>query len=427
MRAMRKIILFLLVIIQFFTFHIVRSADWQILGKMPHPVYGGQALVVDSLIYIIGGYSDSLSGPTNLIQTYDPKNNTWGVAGKMIEKRYSFVATKLRADEILICGGVWQNTPNVSSIEIMNLRSNAVDNARIIDNDLNFNRVYFTGHTYQNRLYLFGGLPSLAVADTAMLVNIARFDLSAESVDLVENGIFTDFPLPYDHTSVLLDSLVYIMGGVYNGVSNRIYTFNLNSNQLRLVGQLQGVRAGGKAVAFENLIYYIGGYDESSKALKSVEKFYTEIDNAETGPALNYNRNELMAVIYDNNIYVFGGKNEENRMIPWIEKLELVTSLSRHDLKTVKEFQLRANYPNPFNATTLIAFDVNYAMELHLNIYSVSGKLVKTLTARHFMPGRYKYFWDGSDNKERPVASGVYFYRLYNTSISETKKMILVR
>jgi flagellar hook assembly protein FlgD len=66
-------------------------------------------------------------------------------------------------------------------------------------------------------------------------------------------------------------------------------------------------------------------------------------------------------------------------------------------------------------------------MELHLNIYSVSGKLVKTLTARHFMPGRYKYFWDGSDNKERPVASGVYFYRLYNTSISETKKMILVR
>ncbi len=427
MRAMRKITLFLLVIIHFFTIHIVRSADWQILGKMPHPVYGGQALVLDSLIYIIGGYSDSVSGPTNLIQTFDPKNNTWGVAGRMIENRYSFVATKLRADEILICGGVWQNTPNLSSIEIMNLRSFAVDNARIIDNNFNFNRIYFSGHIYQNRLYLFGGLPSPAVADTAMLVNIARFDLSSESVDLVENGIYSDLPLPYDHTSVLIDSLVYILGGVYNGVSSRIYTFNLNSNELRLVGQLQGVRAGGKAVAYENQIYYIGGYDETSKALVSVEKFYTDIDNAETGPALNFNRNELMAVVYDNNIYVFGGKDKDDRMIHEIEKLEIVTASGTPEVATVRQFQLQENYPNPFNATTVISFDVNMAMELHLNIYSVSGKLVKTLTARHFMPGHYKYHWDGSDNKQRPVASGVYFYRLYNTSISETKKMILVR
>ncbi len=424
---MRKFTLFLLVSIQIFTVHIVRSAEWQILGKMPHPVYGGQALVLDSLIYIIGGYSDSLSGPTNLIQTYDPKNNTWRAAGKMIEKRYSFVATILGADEILICGGVWQNTLNVSSIEIMNLRSSAVDNARIIDNNHNFNRIYFTGHTYQNRLYLFGGLSSPIVADTAMLVNIATFDLSPESVDLVENGVFTNYPLPYDHTSVLLDSLVYIMGGVYNGVSSRIYTFNLNSNELSLVGQLQGVRAGGKAVAFENQIYYIGGYDESSKALESVEKFSTDRDNTETGPALNFNRNELMAVVYENSIYVFGGKNEDNRMIPWIEKLEIMTALNTPDVETVRQFQLRENYPNPFNATTVISFDVNHAMELHLNIYSVSGKLVKTITTRHFMPGHYKYFWDGRDNEQRPVASGVYFYRLYNTSISETKKMILVR
>ena len=432
MKIMRRSVLIIVIITAFLLVNNVSGVNWQPVGKMPHPVSGGQALVVDSLIYVLGGYSDSLSGPTNIIQSYDPRTNVWQEIGRMVESRYNFVAANLGDGRVVACGGekmISVNSTNLASIEIINnIRSSPTDNGEILARNVYFNRRYFTGHVYNNRLYIFGGF-SQSISDSVLNPFVVDFNLNSESVESVKNDSFQNNTMLYHHTSVRIDSLVYIFGGISNGVSGKISVFNLNTYRYKEIGELQGVRAGGAAVIYNNKIYIIGGYNESLRALGTSEIYHSGLTRTEPGPTLNFNRKELMAVTYDNTIYVLGGKNEYDRSVPWIEKLdfEYTNSFEKNEVNKLKEFQLYNNYPNPFNATTVIRFDIPRRMELSLDIYSISGEHIKNIISGHFSPGTHTYHWDSCDKYNHPVASGVYIYHLYNNNYSKSKKMILVR
>jgi hypothetical protein len=92
-------------------------------------------------------------------------------------------------------------------------------------------------------------------------------------------------------------------------------------------------------------------------------------------------------------------------------------------------FALHANYPNPFNPTTTIEFDVpvgtyNYTS---LRIYDVSGKLVKTLIDEPMEPGYHSVIWDGKDDNGKSVNSGVYIYKMTTESYHKTRRCILLK
>jgi hypothetical protein len=86
-----------------------------------------------------------------------------------------------------------------------------------------------------------------------------------------------------------------------------------------------------------------------------------------------------------------------------------------------------ANYPNPFNAQTRIFFNLKKASDVKLNIYDLSGRVVKTLVNNHYNAGRTSVIWDGRDNRGIDVASGVYFYRLETSTGAETQKMVMLK
>lgn len=88
---------------------------------------------------------------------------------------------------------------------------------------------------------------------------------------------------------------------------------------------------------------------------------------------------------------------------------------------------LEQNYPNPFNASTTITFDLTIQSAVELAIYNVLGRTVKRFTQNLLPAGRYRVEWDGTDDHGRPVASGVYLYRLSTGSASLSKKMVLVK
>lgn len=94
-----------------------------------------------------------------------------------------------------------------------------------------------------------------------------------------------------------------------------------------------------------------------------------------------------------------------------------------------KGFVLLNNYPNPFNATTIIGYTVppEAAGNYRLDVIDISGSLVVSLTHGFHQPGYYQFVWDGKNNAHQPVASGVYFLRLSNQKINETKKLMLLR
>ncbi len=89
--------------------------------------------------------------------------------------------------------------------------------------------------------------------------------------------------------------------------------------------------------------------------------------------------------------------------------------------------QITGNVPNPFNPTTVIAFEVATAGRATLDIFDLRGARVRTLVAAEMPPGRYEMTWDGRDDGSRGMASGVYFCRLQAGGKTDLLKMTLVR
>ena len=88
---------------------------------------------------------------------------------------------------------------------------------------------------------------------------------------------------------------------------------------------------------------------------------------------------------------------------------------------------LAQNFPNPFNPTTKIEFDLVAPGKVSLRIYDPAGHLVKALVDEVLPAARHERIWDGRDDAGRQVASGMYFYRLDAGTFESTRKMILVR
>ncbi len=90
------------------------------------------------------------------------------------------------------------------------------------------------------------------------------------------------------------------------------------------------------------------------------------------------------------------------------------------------------NYPNPFNSGTTIEYTVGFSsLETRsntvLDIWSISGGLVRRLIDEPTLPGRYTVSWDGKDNHGQPVASAVYLYRLRVGPHTQTQRLLLLK
>ncbi len=91
------------------------------------------------------------------------------------------------------------------------------------------------------------------------------------------------------------------------------------------------------------------------------------------------------------------------------------------------QYQL-TNYPNPFNPETKIVFNLIESGDAKLLIYNIKGQKVKTLMDCYTSPGDYELIWDGKDDNNQPVGSGVYLYQLnINGNSKAINKMILMK
>ena len=70
------------------------------------------------------------------------------------------------------------------------------------------------------------------------------------------------------------------------------------------------------------------------------------------------------------------------------------------------------NYPNPFNPSTTIKFDLRKAGYVNLEIYNIKGQKVRTLIDQQQEAGYHSKVWNGIDDSGNPIGSGIYFYRL---------------
>ncbi|MFC1898651.1 T9SS type A sorting domain-containing protein [Candidatus Cloacimonadota bacterium] len=123
-----------------------------------------------------------------------------------------------------------------------------------------------------------------------------------------------------------------------------------------------------------------------------------------------FENRSLIAGSQPYSIIIFGNLGEPQNELPIIDKVKL-----------------HGNYPNPFNPVTNISFCLPEEQKIELAIYNLKGQKVAQIANGHFASGEHKVTWDGKDDHDKKVASGLYFYKLKTNNKEISKKMLLLK
>jgi hypothetical protein len=99
-----------------------------------------------------------------------------------------------------------------------------------------------------------------------------------------------------------------------------------------------------------------------------------------------------------------------------------ITGNSQQSIYLPLTYAMYQNFPNPFNPSTMISYDIPKQSYVKLVIYDVLGRRVKTLVDEVKSPGSYKILFDASG-----LSSGVYIYRITSGNFVQTKKLVLLK
>jgi hypothetical protein len=417
--------------------------NWEIVGngKLPMGLYGHEAVVVDSTIYLLGGFSDSTQSYSNTIYAYQPRTNEWSIAGKMIKARKSFLADKL-GSKIIYFGGEEKNSKDTAAglVEVFDTKTGTV--SPLFYNKA-FNRNNLTGMIVDSVFYVLGGQlynePVLPKQWQNFSFDLRSYDFGKMYLYLLDNWNVKG------EMSARLGPNIFIFGGLnYSMLSSIVYT-NIDNNltEIDMGWYMKGARTNGRALPIgQNQIMVVGGFDEINLALNTVDIYQindlVKQPSVITGGSMMFRRKDFTAVIFDNYVYAFGGADEFGRVPYIIERykiLPLAANVPGSNLPS--GYGLSQNYPNPFNPFTTISYDLPNRCFVNIKVFNALGSQVAELVNKTMEPGSHTVNFDGSR-----LTSGIYFYRI-TTSVSdgfrpakesagnmiftETKKMVLLK
>jgi flagellar hook assembly protein FlgD len=90
-------------------------------------------------------------------------------------------------------------------------------------------------------------------------------------------------------------------------------------------------------------------------------------------------------------------------------------------------FSFITNYPNPFNPTTTLGYELPEDAMVNITIYDMMGRVVKTMVNKQQNAGYKSVQWNATNDKGVPVSAGLYLYTIEAGQYRKTKKMILLK
>ncbi len=133
---------------------------------------------------------------------------------------------------------------------------------------------------------------------------------------------------------------------------------------------------------------------------------------------------------------IHGGTFSVNGLVGHYQETAQITPRSLADfnptssddpLQVPAQVALIGNYPNPFNPETTIQFHMENPAPATVDIFNQKGQIVRSFDIQQANAGTNSLVWNGLDNSNNSVSSGVYFFRLRSGSYSSTKKMVLMK
>jgi hypothetical protein len=145
------------------------------------------------------------------------------------------------------------------------------------------------------------------------------------------------------------------------------------------------------------------------------------------GVTLTFNSGMLRDATYHVDIRISSVLYDSTMVLPITLVVHHIESAKEHPVEIPTAYALRQNFPNPFNPTTQIAFDLPHAEHVQLYIYNALGQKVATVLNEMRAPGSYVVTWDGRSGSGADLSTGVYFCQLTAGNFTAVKKMLLMR
>ena len=175
--------------------------------------------------------------------------------------------------------------------------------------------------------------------------------------------------------------------------------------RLRLVANISG--QGGQTVQYREISGQTGAAGQNSLTAHFGLGDATRVDTLEITWPVTGNKETFVDL-------------QVNQFYSFVETE--VSGLKESSVTKLKSFKLFANYPNPFNPTTTISYQLPSSGKVKLSVYNNLGQEIRTLVNRQQSAGVYQQIFNGAN-----LASGVYFYKLRAGDFVQMRKMMLVR
>ncbi len=212
----------------------------------------------------------------------------------------------------------------------------------------------------------------------------------------------------------------------------RVYLANLIQNGYpnRLIGaaglSLAGMQSNGGLNIINQIINHFSGTYIGETALFKKFMYYL-FDEGNREMAI-----EVMGEI-DQSYPDSESSIEAHRFIEGVSNLPKLAG-ENNKLNLPDKYELLGNYPNPFNPSTVISYNLPYQSEIELIVYDIIGREVRTFKNLLQSAGSQNLFWDGRNNYGETLASGIYLYRIKAKSLEgnnevfeKSAKLILLK
>ncbi|MDO9390260.1 MAG: carboxypeptidase regulatory-like domain-containing protein [bacterium] len=438
----------------------VGGTPWAVLADMPTARYGlGCASVGDSIIYVIGGYTqDSLA--LSVLEAYDPSNNSWITGLPAMPTPRAFMGITSIKDSVYAVGGENNLIVGLDTVEIYLSSSNNWITKKALLGGPAFGRSGAAVTTLDSlgvkRVYAVGGKK----LDGTYMTTNQRYNPVTNAWG-TRYGI--GYSLGYGGAAAVNDSLYLVGGKSEFGYLPEISSYSPFSNAwLANTAYPTGIAQASVSSQDSMGFWVVGGMSRDGFISDSVYFGYkpgainqiveswdktplsgvlaraikgSQTKNAElTKSDGSYTLASLEPGYYDINLYKSGSVDTtyKNVLVKWGR----VTVIPTYDGNGIEgtpvavdqyRFKLGLAYPNPVKNQTTINYQLPARSSVELTVYNVLGQKVKVLAQGMQDPGWHTVVWNGRDNFGRKVACGIYLYCLTTGSDGAVKKLVVIR
>jgi len=365
---------------------------WSEVSRLPYPPRRNPAAVFfENRIFLLAGMAAGV-GMLNNCDVYLPEFDAWLEGGKAdVPVKRDVPAAALYSRKIYFFGGLKPYSGSQATSFVYDIDLDMWEEIAPMPTPKWAHRC----ETVNNWIYVLGG-----ATEGRMLSNVEAYD--------PENDVWLTLPpmpVACSHfmTGVIDDKIYVAGGGNFDGLLNSLYVYMPGSPEKSIT--ITNIYPD-SAFIHEDIV--IEGYGFGNERGTG----YVSFGGIRADRYYEWSSRRIKAEVpmgaVSGNVYVEADTKMSNEFY-----LTVLDSISEYKVAgTPLSIDLKQNFPNPFNSSTAFTFSVPVEDYVQLDIFNLNGKIIKSLLNRWFSPGEYQCSWNGKDNNENNIASGIYIARI---------------